>query len=116
MQLQVSSKHMRVTPAIRAFARKQADKLTKLRKHITGARLFLETVAKKHNDPQANVATLEIDVPGKNVVVQGRATDLYQAIVAASNSAARQVRKVFEKKRTKQRQQEEVVTDLHSTE
>lgn len=106
MQLQVSSKHMDVTPAIRAFATKQAGKLAKLSKKIIGARIFLETVPKKHNDPQANTVTYEVDVPGKNVVVQARAKDLYQAIVEATNSATRQVRKVFEKRRTKQRQLE----------
>ncbi|NCN82409.1 MAG: ribosome-associated translation inhibitor RaiA [Candidatus Pacebacteria bacterium] len=103
MQLQVSSKHMDVTPAIREFARKQAGKLVRLSKKITGARLFLETVPKKHNDPQANTVTYEVEVPGKNVVVTAHARDLYQAIVVATNSAARQVRKVFEKRRTMRR-------------
>jgi len=102
---------MQVTPAIRAFAKKQSTKLGKLSKKITGARLFLETVSKKHNDPQANTATYEVDVPGKNVVVKAHAKDLYQAIALASNSAARQVRKLFEKRRTKQRQQERSIKE-----
>ncbi|MDA1079950.1 MAG: ribosome-associated translation inhibitor RaiA [bacterium] len=106
MQLQVSSKHMDVTPAIRAFANRQASKLVRLSKKIIGAKLFLETIPKKHNDPGANTVTYEVEVPGKNVVVQARGSDLYQAITSATNSAARQVRKVFEKRRTKRRQQE----------
>jgi len=97
---------MDVGPSIREFARKQAAKFNKLGKHVIGGRIFLETVSKKHNDPKANTVTYEVDIPGKNVIVQARAANLYDAITAATNSATRQVRKVLEKRRTKARREE----------
>ncbi|NCN24077.1 MAG: ribosomal subunit interface protein [Candidatus Pacebacteria bacterium CG10_big_fil_rev_8_21_14_0_10_42_12] len=103
MQVIVESKNLEVTKAIREFAEKQARKLSKLSGRITRIRLFLETIPKKRNDPHANTVTYEVEVPGKNVVITSKAVDMYEAIVAATNTAARRMRKQFEKKITKRR-------------
>lgn len=103
MQVIVESKNLDVTPALREHTTKQARKLTKLHKKIEKIRVFLETVKKKSNDPLANQVTYEVAIPGKNVIVKSHAPDMYDAIVKATDGAVRQLRKVFEKKRTLRR-------------
>ncbi len=100
MQIIVEGKNLTVTEALRLHTEKQAQKLEKVGHTITAVRVYLETVAKKHNDPSANTATFHIEIPGKDVTVSKKAIDMYEAIIAAAESAARQLNKAVEKHRT----------------
>ncbi|MBP7774643.1 ribosome-associated translation inhibitor RaiA [Candidatus Woesebacteria bacterium] len=100
MQVIVEAKSLTVTEALRLHVEKQAQKLLKLEKKITAVRVFLETVAKKRNDPAANTATFHVEIPGKDVTVTKHAVDMYEAVIAAADGAVKQVQKVMEKRRS----------------
>jgi ribosomal subunit interface protein len=97
MNVIVQSKTIVVTQAIRSFAIQQARKLQKHRPNISQVTVFLEIVKKKKNDVQAATAKFALEVPGKRIVVQERAKDLYTAISDASRGTARQLQKVKER-------------------
>lgn len=103
MTVLVESNSIKVTDALRQFVETQAQKVSKLGKGIVDIRVFLETIAKKNNDPHANKVTLKVSIPGKDVVVTKAAVDMYEAITGATDSAVRRLRKVYERKRTLQR-------------
>jgi ribosomal subunit interface protein len=104
MTVIVESKQMKVTASLRQHVELQAQKLLKLSKRVTAARVYLETVRKKSNDKMANLVTYCVELPGKDVVVRKRAVDMYQAIADATEGAVRQVRKQYEKRRDSKRQ------------
>lgn len=97
MKVFVEGKNLEVTQAMREHAQHHAEKISKLGKSIIEVRVFLETIAKKSNDPHANRAIFSVSLPGKAVVVRKEAVDMYEAIVDAAKSAVRQVRKQAEK-------------------
>lgn len=103
MRILVAAKQLEITGALREFIQTQAQKIAKLHKRVTQVRVFIEKVSKKRNDPLANIVTFEIQTPGKNVVVKKHAVDMYQAIVQATESATRQLRKQYEKRMTLKR-------------
>ena len=94
---------MPVTAAIRDYAQKQAQKLTRVSSRITLMRFFLDKVKKKQNDPKSNQVTLKVEIPGKDVVVKEHAVDMYEAINASVDAALRHLRKKLKKKRTTSR-------------
>lgn len=97
MDVIVTSKTLYVTQALRAMATRQAQKLYRLGKRILRVRVSLEAVVRKKNDTQATVVQYHVELPGKDVVVRRKARDMYEALVDAASSAARQVRKAKEK-------------------
>lgn len=99
----VESKKLKVTQALRAFIEAQAEKLLKLEKRVTHIRVYLETIAKKSNDPGANSVTFHVSIPGKDLVVKKTAVDMYEAVVDATSGAMRQLRKHYERRRTLKR-------------
>ncbi len=100
MQVIVEGKNVLVTEALRLHAEKQAQKLGKVSHLISVVRVYLETVAKKHNDPSANTATFHIEMPGKDATITKKAVDMYEAIISAAEGAVRQVQKAVEKQRS----------------
>ncbi|MBP7700731.1 HPF/RaiA family ribosome-associated protein [Candidatus Woesebacteria bacterium] len=108
MTVLVESKKMKVTQAIRLFAQKQASKVSKLGKSVLGIRIHLEKISKKKMDKNSNIVTYFLDVPGKNIVVKSKSTNMYDAIVEATTSAVRKLRKVNEKRKTIKRSHEKV--------
>ncbi|MBP7768313.1 ribosome-associated translation inhibitor RaiA [Candidatus Woesebacteria bacterium] len=103
MQVIVEGKNLSITEALRQHATHQAEKLLKIGHNITKVRVYLETVAKKNNDPKANSVTFHVEISGADVTIEKHAVDMYQAIVDAAESAVRTVRKAAEKKITKAR-------------
>jgi len=98
MTVIVESKKMKVTEAIRMFAQKQAQKLTKISAGVSEVRIYLESVTKKKSDERANMVTYCVSVPGKDIVVKKHAVDMYAAIVDATKGAVRKLRKSHEKR------------------
>lgn len=112
MTVLVEAKNLKVTDALRSHVNKQAAKLEKLGKGIVKVCVFLETVAKKSNDPHANKATFTVSIPGREVVVRKQAVDMYEAIVQAARGTMRQVRKTAERRITKHRHAHGVIRDM----
>ena len=98
MNVIVQSKTLVITEALRSFAEQQAEKLRRRGQKISQVTVFLEQVARKKNDVQAATAKFLIELPGKQVVVQHKAHDLYLAISEAAGRATRQVRRFREKR------------------
>jgi ribosomal subunit interface protein len=98
MNVIVQSKTMVITEAMRAFVLRQARKLFQRRQRITQVVVFLENVRRKKNDTTAATAKFFIDIPGKNLVVQERAHDVYLAISNAAKATMRRLRKTKERR------------------
>jgi ribosomal subunit interface protein len=103
MTVLVQSNSLKVSKALQRFVEDQAAKVRKLGKGVVQIQVYLESIAKKSNDPHANKVTYKVSIPGKDVVVTKNATNMYDAIVDATDSAARQMRKLYERRRTLQR-------------
>lgn len=98
MDVIITSKTLQVTQALRAAAVRQAEKLFRFGKKILKVRVSLEVVNRKKNDLQATIVQYQVDLPGRRIVVRRKARDMYEALVDAASSAARQVRKTKEKR------------------
>lgn len=101
MNVIVQSKTFIVTEAIRSFVTRQLGRMFRQRGRISRVMVFLENVPKKKNDLSATTAKIYVDLPGKNIVAQEKAQDLYLAISEATHSAARQLRKLRERRQRK---------------
>lgn len=89
---------MKVTQSIQALVQKSLAKLLARGYRISQIKVFIENVARKKNDGKACMAKIEISVPGQVLVVVGYAKNIYQAVLEASHSAVRAVRKAKEKR------------------
>lgn len=105
MKISISSKNFEVTEGIRQCVQDQASKVYRLSNKIRQIRVFLDNVARKHNDPKANSVTAVVEIPGKDITVTKEATEMYEAINLCFRSAARYLRKSVEKLRTKKTKQ-----------
>ena len=94
MNVIVQSKTLVVTAAIRSFVRRQVMRLNRRGAKIAQVTVFLENVTKKKNDVKAASAKILIDLPGKNILVQEKAKNLYVAISQAARAATQQVNRV----------------------
>ncbi|MFZ5376280.1 MAG: ribosome hibernation-promoting factor, HPF/YfiA family [Patescibacteria group bacterium] len=100
MDVLVQGKALSVTPSLREYVGRQADKLKRVCKNIIGVRVFLENIERKSSDQHRSVVKYKVELPGKDICVRSQSNDLYKAIVEATESAVRHVRKQFEKRRT----------------
>jgi len=100
MTVIIESKKMKITQAIRSFTEKQALKISKLGKSVLDIKVHLETITKKKMDKNSNIVTYFISIPGKDIVVKSKSDDMYNAIIEATRSAVRKLRKVNEKRKT----------------
>lgn len=98
MNVLVQGKTLEVTKSLRAFIMKQAEKLTKVGVRILNVRVYLEQVARKANDSKRALVKYKVELPGKDIIVKRRAKDIYEAVVDATDSVVRQVRKLKEKR------------------
>jgi len=94
MNVIVQSKTLVVTAAIRSFVRRQVMRLNRRGEKISQVTVFLENVSKKKNDLRSASAKILIDLPGKNIIVQEKAKDVYFAISEAARAATLQMSKV----------------------
>lgn len=100
MDVIVTSKTLQITQALKAAAIRQARKLLRFGHRILRVRVSLEAVAKKKRNFQAAIVQYQVELPGRDVIVRRQAKDMYEALVDAASSAARQVRKVKERRMT----------------
>lgn len=100
MKVLVQAKNKVVSPAIAEVIRRQTEKLNRLSHKIHQVSVFMEVVKRKKNDYQAAKVMLKVHWPGKDLVIQRSAFDLYDAIIDAGERACRAVRKAKEKRRS----------------
>jgi ribosomal subunit interface protein len=93
MNVIVQSKTLVVTDAIRDFVTRQAKKISRKGQKISQIHVFLDLIARKKNDAHSATVRFLVDLPGKNIVVQERAQDLYLAIGEAAKRTMRQLNK-----------------------
>ncbi len=104
MQTIIQAKNMEVTDAMRQSINQQIKrKISKVGHKISKIRVYLEHLRTKNSQGYTAKVTFEIEKPGKNVVVCTKAYEFYDAVVDATNSALRQLRKLKEKKITLKR-------------
>lgn len=112
MNVIVQAKSMEVTKALRIFINKQAAKLGKIHSKITKVMVYVENVARRDSDPKRAEVRYKVELPGKDIVVKRRANDLYDAVVDATDSVVRHVRKLKEKNMTKKRKSKDINSNL----
>lgn len=98
MNVIVQSKTLVVTEAIRNFVVQHTRKFNRRGQKISHVTVFLEMISRKKNDAQSATAKFLIDLPGRNIVVQEKAQDLYLAISQAAKGAVRQMAKTKERR------------------
>jgi ribosomal subunit interface protein len=102
MKILVQAKNMKVTQGIQSFVNdKVVGTIGKLGEKVMAVKIFVENIARKKNDTTASEAKVQIQVPGKDIIVEQKSHDLYQAIGDAVEAGARQLRKSKEKRYTK---------------
>lgn len=98
MNVIVQSKSMKVTQSIQTLVQKSLVKLLARGYRISQIKVFIENVARKKNDGKACMAKIEVRLPRQVLVVVGYAKTIYQAVLQASRSAIRAVRKAKERR------------------
>lgn len=112
MNIIVQAKSMEITKALRVFINKQASKLGKIHGKISKVRVYVENVARRDSDPKRAEVRYKVELPGKDIVVKRRANDLYDAVVDATDSVVRHVRKLKEKNMSKKRRGKDITSAL----
>ena len=69
----------------------QTQRIWKHGRSVARVTVFLDLVKRKKNDSRAASAKVLVDLPGKNVVVEERSKNLYQAINNALKVATRKL-------------------------
>lgn len=87
MQIQVTGQQMEITPALRDYAVNKLDKLARVFDNATGAHVVLSVDKLMHR------AECTLNVPGKQLVANAEAQDMYAAIDGLVDRMDMQVRK-----------------------
>lgn len=95
MEIQLTAKHLKVTPAIRQYVQEKMEKAQKYFDHIVWGQCFLYIEKRAHN------AELVIHAPGQTFRALATAADLYSAVDLASDKIDAQLKK--HKERVKSR-------------
>ncbi|MBD3250794.1 MAG: ribosome-associated translation inhibitor RaiA [Candidatus Pacebacteria bacterium] len=102
MKILVQAKDMVVTPAIEQFVNHKVTRsVAKLGQRVLGVRVYLENIARKKNDPNGSTVKVKVELPGEDIVVEGRSHDSYAAIASAIKAATRRLRKLKDKRISK---------------
>lgn len=91
MEIQLTAKHLKVTPAIRDYVQQKMDKAQKYFDHIVWGQCFLYIEKRAHN------AEMVIHAPGQTFRALAVAADLYSAIDLASDKIDAQLKKFKER-------------------
>ncbi len=100
----IQAKSLKVTRALKEFTERQARKLHKIKDlRVNKVLVYLEQATKKDSDQKKVAVKYKIEVPGKDLWIKTMGYDFYDAIVDATNSAVRKMRKTKEKYLDKER-------------
>lgn len=103
MQVQIASKTLEITQALRQFTNDQAEKLLRFNQKIFKVRISLDQQAKGTKRDRNALVKYVVSIPGKTVVIKHKAHDMYDAIVESTDKVMRQLRKTKEKRLQKSR-------------
>lgn len=91
MTMNITSKQMEITPAIRQHVADSLAKLEKWQTHLINPHIILS------NEPQGFVADATINTPNGVLVASGKHEDMYTAINELINKLERQLNKLQHK-------------------
>ncbi len=91
MEIQLTAKQLKVTPAIRAYVQEKVEKSQKYFDHIVWGQVFLFIEKRAHN------AEIVIHAPGQTFRALAVAADLYSAVDLATDKMDAQLKKFKER-------------------
>jgi putative sigma-54 modulation protein len=96
MQVAVTFRHVRPTPALRKYAEEKIGRLSKYLRRPMGAHVILSVDKKSHR------AEISLSANGKSLFSQEETGDLYSAIDLALDKVERQLKKLNAKRKNHQ--------------
>ncbi|MHB2025557.1 MAG: ribosome hibernation-promoting factor, HPF/YfiA family [Elusimicrobiota bacterium] len=95
MDIHLTAKQIKVTPAIRAYVQEKVEKAQRHFDHIISAQVFLSVQKRSHN------AEIVVRAPGHTFRALATAADLYSAVDLAADKVDAQLKKFKEKIKSK---------------
>ncbi len=102
MEIQLTAKHLKVTPTIRDYVEQKMEKAQKYFDHIIWGQAFLSVEKRSHN------AEFLVHAPGQTFRALATAADLYSAVDLASDKIDGQIKKFKERVKKKHKAREAV--------
>jgi putative sigma-54 modulation protein len=93
MQLNITARHLKLTPAIREYVEKKLEKANRFLDHLIWAQVVLDVSKRRHT------AEIIIHAAGHTFTSQEESIDLYAAIDLASDTLDEQLRRYKERHR-----------------
>ncbi|MDE2039102.1 MAG: ribosome-associated translation inhibitor RaiA [Elusimicrobia bacterium] len=106
MEIQVTAKHLKVSPALSDYLREKMEKAQKYFDHIVWGQAILSVEKRSHN------AEFVIHAPGQTVRSLATAADLYAAIDLASDKIDAQLKKYKERLKERYKAREQAASPL----
>lgn len=100
MEIQLTAKHLKVTPTIREYVEQKMEKAQKYFDHIIWGQAFLSVEKRSHN------AEFVVHAPGQTFRALATAADLYSAVDLASDKIDAQLKKFKERVKKKHKERE----------
>lgn len=100
MEIQLTAKHLKVTPTIREYVEQKMEKAQKYFDHIIWGQAFLSVEKRSHN------AEFLVHAPGQTFRALATAADLYSAVDLASDKIDGQIKKFKERVKKKHKARE----------
>ena len=93
MQVNITARHLKLTPAIADYVQKKLDKAHKYFDHLISSQVILDVEKNRH------MAEIIIHAAGRTFTAREESTDLYAAIDLASDKIDAQLRRYKERRR-----------------
>ena len=109
IQLQITSRNIHLSDAIRSEIQKRAEKLDKFYDRITRCRVVIESPHRHQSQGKLYNVNIDLTVPGKELIVKKQPhQDLYVAIRDSFNAAHRKLEDFARRQRGDIKQHEEM--------
>lgn len=105
MEIQLTAKHLKVTPAINDYVHEKMEKAQKYFDHIVWGQAFLSVEKRAHN------AEFVIHAPRQTFRALATAADLYSAVDLASDKIDAQLKKYKERLKDRHKTREEAASE-----
>src|SRR3989338_8441019 len=106
MEIQLTAKQLKITPAISDYVHQKIEKAQKYFDHIVWGQVFLHIEKRAHN------AEVVIHAPGQTFRALATAADLYSAVDLASDKIDAQLKKFKERLKTRHKVKASVESDI----
>src|SRR5882672_728838 len=95
MQVNITARHLKLTPAISEYVQKKLEKAKRYFDHLIWAQVVLDVSKTRH------MAEIIIHASGRTFTAKEESADLYAAIDLASDKIDEQLRRYKERKRSR---------------